>query len=51
MAPILNLRIKTNFCPLFYMCVKLDLVTQEWRRLPNEELHDLYSSPSTIRVM
>jgi hypothetical protein len=30
---------------------KRDEVTGEWRKLYNEELHDLYSSPSIIRVM
>jgi hypothetical protein len=29
---------------------KTDEVTGEWRKLHNEELHDLYSSPSTIRI-
>jgi hypothetical protein len=26
-------------------------VTGGWRKLHNEELHDLYSSPSIIRIM
>jgi hypothetical protein len=28
---------------------KRDEVTEEWRRLHNEELHNLYSSPDIIR--
>jgi hypothetical protein len=28
-----------------------DEVTGEWRKLHNEQLHDLYSSPSIIRIM
>jgi hypothetical protein len=29
---------------------KRDEVTGEWRKLHNKELHDLYSSPSIIRI-
>jgi hypothetical protein len=28
-----------------------DEVTQEWRKLHNEELHDLYSSPNIVQVI
>ena len=30
---------------------KRDGVTGNWRKLHNEELHDLYSSPNVIRVI
>jgi hypothetical protein len=29
---------------------KRDKITEEWRRLHNEELHDLYSSPNIVQV-
>jgi hypothetical protein len=30
---------------------KRDAVTGGWRKLHNEDLHNLYSSPSTIRII
>jgi hypothetical protein len=30
---------------------KRDEVTGRWRKLHNEEVHDVYSSPSTIRII
>jgi hypothetical protein len=30
---------------------KRDKVTGEWRKLHNEVLHDLYSSPNIVRVI
>jgi hypothetical protein len=30
---------------------KMDEVTERWRKLHNEELRDLYSSPSIIRII
>jgi hypothetical protein len=30
---------------------KRDEVTSEWRKLHNKELHDLYPSPSIIRII
>jgi hypothetical protein len=31
--------------------LKRDEVTGEWRKLHTQELHDLYSSPSIIRII
>jgi hypothetical protein len=30
---------------------KRDKVTGEWKKLHNEELHDLYSSPNIVQVI
>jgi len=40
-----NMVLRTIFGP------RTDEVTGEWRRLHNEELNDLYSSPNVVRVI
>jgi hypothetical protein len=30
---------------------KRDELTEEWRKLHNEELNDMYTSPNTVRVI
>ena len=48
----LDLCLFTTLC-ILYFCIgpRRDEVTGEWRRLHNEELNDLYSSPNTVRVI
>jgi hypothetical protein len=41
-----NLKIR-----IYKTIYKTDEVTGEWRKLHNKELHDLYSSPSIIRII
>jgi hypothetical protein len=31
--------------------LKRDEVTEDWRKLHNDEFHNLYSSPNVIRIM
>jgi len=37
--------------PGFIFGPRRDEVTGEWRRLHNQELNDLYSSPNNVRVI
>jgi hypothetical protein len=44
-----RLRVFENMVPRRIFGPKRDEVTGEWRKLHNEELHNLYSSPDIIR--
>jgi hypothetical protein len=46
-----RLRVFENRVPRGIFGPKRDKTTGEWRRLHNEELNDLYSSPNSIRVI
>jgi hypothetical protein len=51
----ITISIRDRFCLLSRVLrifgPKRDEVTGEWRKLQNEELRDLYSSPSIIRII
>jgi len=46
-----NLRVSENMVLRRIFGPRWDEVTGEWRRLHNEELNDLYSSPNILRVI
>jgi hypothetical protein len=46
-----RLRVFENKVPRTIFGPKRDEVTGGWRKLHNEELHDLYSSPCIIRII
>ena len=46
-----KLRVSENMALRRIIGPRRDEVTGEWRRLHNEELNDLYSSPSIVRVI
>ena len=39
------------FRSIIYYISTVNEVTEEWKRLHNEELNDLYSSPNIVRVI
>ena len=46
-----RLRVFENRVLRIIFGTKREEVTREWRKLHNEELNDLYSSPSIVRVI
>jgi len=46
-----RLRVLENRVLTKILLPKRDVATGEWRRLHNEELHDLYYSPNIIRMV
>jgi hypothetical protein len=46
-----KLRVLENRLPIRIFGPKRDEVTEEWRKLYNEKLNDLYSSPNIIWVI
>jgi len=46
-----RLRVSENKVLMKIIGPKRDEVTGDWRRLHNEELYNLYSSPDIIRVI
>ena len=46
-----KLRVFDNIVLRIIFGPRRDEVTAEWRRLHNEELNDLYSSPNIVRVI
>jgi len=47
----MKLRMSENMVLRRIFVPRRDEVTGEWRRLHNEELNDLYSSPNIVRVI
>jgi hypothetical protein len=43
--------VSENRAPRRIFGQKRDEVTGDWKKLHNEELHNLYSSPNTIRMI
>jgi hypothetical protein len=48
---IIIIRVMQNRAPRRIFGLKRDGVTGGWRKLHSEELHNLYSSPSIIRII
>jgi hypothetical protein len=46
-----RLRVSENRVLMGICGPKRDEITRDWRKVHNEELHNLYSSPSIIRII